>query len=112
MTPENQAITELVVEIADAWARGEIGLESVRRQCDGWDRFVAMNHARSEVAVLIDALVDDDNRRKGLIETKHGLFTPQDIRENGGIHGPINGRDTLRWPSSGYPGHWRYGEKP
>jgi hypothetical protein len=46
----------------------------------------------------------------GNVVTKHGTFTPQDVRENGGICGPINGRDVLRWPTSGSPGRWRYGE--
>jgi hypothetical protein len=98
------------MELAASWQRGEIGLDSVRRQCSGYDRFIAMNHAREQVRDLIDALAEEDDQRETAVETKHGRFSQQDLREHGGIVATINGQRVLRWPTSGTPGHWRYFE--
>lgn len=110
-TRSNAEATAQVVELAEAWRRGEIGLDSVRRQCSGYERFVAMNHAREQVRDLVDALAAEDDAREGRVETNQGTFTEQDIRENGGILAIINGRRVLRWPTSGQPGRWWYGER-
>jgi hypothetical protein len=109
-TATNAEITAHVVGLAEAWGRGELDLAGVRGLCDGWERFVALNHDKAAVLPLIEELAADDDARSGNLVTKHGTFTPQDVRENGGICGPINGRDVLRWPTSGSPGRWRYGE--
>jgi hypothetical protein len=107
----NEEATGHVVELAAAWRAGELGLDSVRRQSGGYERFVAMNHAREEVRDLIEALAADDDAREDAIVTRHGTFTQQDLRENGGIVATINGQQVLRWPTSGVPGRWRYFEE-
>jgi hypothetical protein len=108
-TADNLEVTNSVVEIADAWSRGEIGLDSVRRQCSGWERFVALNHAKDAIQPLVDALAQDDEDCGLFLRTKHGHYLPQDLAENGGLHGAINGRRVLRWPTSGNPDvGWRY----
>jgi hypothetical protein len=106
----NEEATEQVMELAAAWERGEIGLDSIRRQCSGYDRFIAMNHARDQVRDLVAALADEDDRRAGSVVTKHGAFTPQDLREHGGIAATVNGQRVVQWPTSGRGGRWRYGE--
>ena len=98
-----------VMELATAWRLGELGLDSIRRQCSGWERFVAMNHAREQVRDLIDALATEDDARCGSILTPHGTFTTQDLREQGGILTTINGRKVLRWPVTGGHTGYRYG---
>lgn len=105
----NEEATAHVVELAASWRRGKLGLESLRRQCSGYDRFVAMNHAREQVRDLIDALAADDDAREGAVETKYGVFWDVDIRANGGMLATLNGRRVLRWPTSGRDGRWRYG---
>lgn len=110
-TATNEEITAAVVELAIAWAAGEIGLTSVRRQSTGYERFVAVNHARVEVMPLIEALCEEDERRLGIVRTHQGAFTRQDLHEHGGIAGIVNGQRVVRWPTSGWPGAYRYGER-
>jgi hypothetical protein len=105
----NEEATAQVMELAAAWERGELGLDSVRRQCSGYDRFIAMNHARDQVRALIEALAAEDDARAGIVRTSFGGFTPQDLQEHGGIVSSVNGRQRLVWPSSGTGrGSWRY----
>jgi hypothetical protein len=80
-TPENADTTAAVVELAEAWARGDIPLAGVRTACTGYDRFVAMNHAKAQVRDLLDALVVDQDRTEGSARTKHGRFTREDLHQ-------------------------------
>jgi hypothetical protein len=115
-TATNLEITQHVVELAEAWRRGDIGLDSVRRQCEGvfdmaggYARFVANHHAREQVKDLIEALAAEDDAREGIIRTSFGGFTSQDLHEHGGIVSRLDGRARLVWPVSGAgPGSWRY----
>jgi hypothetical protein len=97
-TPENAETTAAVVEIAEAWQRGEMPLAAARRACTGHDRFVAMNHEKARVMPLIDALARDQDEREGAIMTKHGLFTRADIESaRGSITHDCNGRRVLQF---------------
>jgi hypothetical protein len=108
-TRTNEEATAQVMELAAAWERGEIGLDSIRRQCSGYDRFIAMNHARDQVRQLIEALAAEDDAREGIVRTGFGEFTSQDLHEHGGIVSRVDGRARLVWPVSGAgPGSWRY----
>lgn len=115
-TATNLDITKHVVELADAWRRGEIGLDSVRRQCEGvfdmpggYARFVANHHARDQVKDLIEALAAEDDARERIIRTSFGGFTCQDLHEHGGLLTTVNGERRLVWPVSGSGrGSWRY----
>lgn len=101
-TPENTETTEKVLELACAWDQGTIGLDSIRRQSSGAERFVATNHARGTERValmrLLDALIADQDEREGSVMTKHGRFTQEDLREHGAwIHPDANGRRVIQF---------------
>jgi hypothetical protein len=55
-----------VVELARAWERGDLGLDSLRAQCSGFDRFQALRFAGLDgedadlLRRLVGALVADD----------------------------------------------------
>lgn len=104
-TPENLAVTEMVVEIARDWRAGAYPLGIVRATCDGYDRFIAINHCasgseeRALVQAMLDALVDDLDATEPAIQTKHGPMTPLDLAGTGGrITRDSSGRRVVQFP--------------
>jgi hypothetical protein len=81
VTPENAEITQDVIELAEAWKRGDIGLDSIRIQSTGYQRFVASVHASREVMPMIIALDEERKEAEGEHFTNHGTFTQRDLRE-------------------------------
>lgn len=101
-TPENTETTEKVLELAGGWGQETIGLDSIRRQCSGYERFVATNHARGAdrdaLRLLLDALIADQDAREGAVMTKQGRFAQDDLREHGAwIHPDAHGRRIIRF---------------
>jgi hypothetical protein len=101
-SPENLAITATVISIARDWQSGAFPLASVREQCSGTDRWVAINHAKDDdrkiIQSLLDALVDEQDRAEGVIVTKQGRFTQRDLREAGAwIHPDEYGNRIIRF---------------
>jgi hypothetical protein len=80
-TPENLEITDHVVELAQSWEVGGIGLDSIRIQSSGYQRFVASVHARRTVMPMIIALDEERKEAEGEHATHQGVFTQGDLRD-------------------------------
>jgi hypothetical protein len=66
--PEQAETMRHVLELASSWQRGGLGLDSLRRQCSGYDRFTAMRFTppgtedRALMRALLEALVAEEQR--------------------------------------------------
>ncbi len=101
-TPENLEITELAIEMAHEWQRGEKSLSAVRRESTGYERFIATNHARgagkAALMALLDALITEQDRGEGSTQTKQGRFTQRDLEEHGAwIHPDQHGHRVIQF---------------
>lgn len=82
-TEEEAATQAYVYELAHAWMAGRITLDGVRSACTGKkDRFTAMRFSapgedKDTLLLLLDALVAQDDRERGIVETDHGPVTSE-----------------------------------
>lgn len=91
-----------VVELAQAWKRGDLPLESVRAQCTGFERWQAMRFAelgssdKRALMALLDALVAED---KAVFSTPQGLIHMYEVYEGGAKAVTTHdGRRAFVWP--------------
>lgn len=85
-TEEEAATQAYVYELAHAWMAGRITLDGVRSACSGHDRFTAMRFSapgedKDTLLLLLDALVAQDDRERGIVETDHGPITTEMLGE-------------------------------
>lgn len=101
-SPENLEIAEHVVESLEAWERGEMPTEVVRKLSSGYERFVAICHVVGEGRALLNRFLDvciaDDASRTHDVVTAKGIISAEDIREFGGIVRRVDGQRVVVWP--------------
>src|SRR4051812_40367905 len=75
-----------VIEIAEAWKRGELSLSSVRTLCTGPERYAGMRFAplrspeKRAVMAMVEALVAQDDIS---VPCGHGIIDADEIRQDG-----------------------------
>lgn len=85
-TEEEAATQAYVYELSHAWMAGTITLDGVRSACSGHDRFTAMRFSepgedRDTLRLLLDALVAQDDRARGVVDTDHGPISKEALGE-------------------------------
>lgn len=79
--PEQAETTRHVLELARAWELGALPLAELKRQCSGFERNVAVRYAgngsgdKRLIMRVLDALV----AAQGVVETRRGIFTREDL---------------------------------
>ena len=101
-TPENLAVAAHVLEIARAWDRGDLGLDSVRVQTGGRERLIGVAHTEGEdratMMRLFDALVSSQEP-DGSVVTHQGRLTREDLHTHRArVISDTRGRRVVQFP--------------
>lgn len=104
--PEDLAVRDVVLFLAVQHAANEIDHWEVRRQCSGYDRYIAARStalddpARPALMRMLDDLIAQDPTQQygWQYRTKQGLFSAAELSEAGAVMDRAGDRLLIRFP--------------